>query len=149
MALPLQTGRLEISGGAPQAARIPITNWSPHGVFVCVFARYYVGVLPVGYGIYSSPFRYLVLSSIATIHPSRTPDSGQNCVITLQTLSIMPDKKLRRICYEITDYVLFHKVPRNGGHKFPLYPSKRTPRIVEWIHVTRDLATQTSLSNSR
>ena len=66
MALPLQSGRLEISGAAPQAARTPTGLRTD--VYVCVLN---VGVLLVClYGIYSSPFRYLVLSSIAAIHLS-------------------------------------------------------------------------------
>ena len=67
MALLLQSGRFEIGEAAPHAASIPtgLRIEFVH-VYVCVLN---VGVLLVSlYGIYSCPFRYLVLSSITAIH---------------------------------------------------------------------------------
>ena len=51
MALPLQSGRLEIGGVAPQAARTP-TGLRRGACAYCMYCLY---------GIYSGPFKYLVL----------------------------------------------------------------------------------------
>ena len=65
MALPLQSGRFEIGGAAPQAARTPTGLCTECCMCMCAYCMYCL------YDIYSGPFRYLVFPSIAAIH-SRT-----------------------------------------------------------------------------
>jgi hypothetical protein len=47
-----------------------------------------------------------------TLH-RKAPDSGRNCVITLQEFEFALQKYRRRTNYGIADYALFHTVVRN------------------------------------